>query len=309
MIRRLLILGIGAAGVLLPLLAAPTAAAADETGGALISLDGTTFSETAGGALFRDGLVLVPGSSVTGTFWVKNDSDRLADLHISVADASSSSTTLMDSLTMQAATSANPAGATVTLADAAACTTLLSGERLDAQTVTPVLVTLRMDQSVGNDDQGSTADARIVVSLADPSAPRRQPDCAEGGSIPITRPVPQPDRGTGSGSDTTLDPGNSVGGPGSVEGGPATDSPAPTETPVPAPASGTPPVPVAPTVPTGSPLPLPLLGTGGLALGAVAFLLAKRLRKPAVRRQAEEPASSDPLADLGFRTTQPTPHP
>jgi hypothetical protein len=276
--RRLTLVGAAAFGALLPLLAAAPATAA-ETGAALISLDGTSFERAPQGGIFPDRLAMVPGGTATGTFYVKNDSERTARLRISVSEASSASGTFLDALSLRTVTPGTPDGAAVRLSGQSACIPLLSGELLPSQQVTAVHITLAMDSAAGNVDQGSAGEAALVVSLSDPVAPDSANDCTDGGGIPLL-PSPAP-RDDGPMSDTT-------------DMVPAIDSPQPTaaaesdgaephETGVATPAAETPPTAGAlPLSPTGSPLPLPWLGTGGLLLGAAAYLFMRSRRRRAV---------------------------
>jgi hypothetical protein len=275
--RRLILVGATAIAVGAPFLAAPLAAAADSTGSALISLDGTSFSRAPQGSIFSGAVVLVPGSTTTGTFYVKNDSDRAADLRIAVAGASSSSTTLLDELTVEAATPSTPEGTPVPLSPDSACISLLSGQVLGSQDITTVRITLTMDAEAGNPDQGAAAAADLLVSLTDPAAPESaEYDCTEGGGIPlIPAPSPSPDVPV---SETT-------------EPVAPIDVDQPTEAAEPdghdttptgggAPAAETPPT--AGAIPSSeSGIPIPWLGTGALVLGAAAYLAMRFRRRSA----------------------------
>ncbi|MFC0682302.1 hypothetical protein ACFFGH_31110 [Lysobacter korlensis] len=254
--------------------AAPTAAA--DQGGAQVSLDGVTWSESPSGSLFPAGAALVPGSSQTGTFWVRNASDRSAHLRISVSDASSRSIALLESLTLRATTPATAATAAVPLAASTTCTPLLSGEPLPAETFTRVTITLAMSEHAGNSGQASTAQAALSVTLADPDAPEPAAECAPGGGIPLTPPPGSPeeqDRGTdghgdrsavaiGDGATPALAPAvpaDRDSAPGNaVPGGPTAESP---------PGAAAP-----PAISSGSAVLFPWLAAATAMLGAGIFL-------------------------------------
>jgi hypothetical protein len=269
--RRLAILTAVTLGAVLPLLAAPAAASADEAGAALVSLDGSSFERSLQSGIFPAGTMLVPGGTATGTFYVKNDSERAADLRISVAGASSASATFLDELSLQAGTPATPDSAPVPLSSDGTCIPLLSGEPIRSQDVTAVRITLTMDVDATDLDQGAAADAALVVSLTDPAAPDSAgSDCTDGGGIPLLPSPDRPDR-------DTADPAAVVAPqPTAAASGENEES---DETGVATPAAETPPTAGAlPPVPAESPVPLTWLGTGGLVLGAVGYLVL-RLRK------------------------------
>jgi hypothetical protein len=280
--RRLVLIGAAALGALIPLLAVPSAASADDAGSALISLDGSSFSRAPQGGILPAGTQLVPGGTATGTFWVKNDSERTAALKISVADASSASATFLESLSLEAVTLVTPDGTPVPLSSGTACIPLLSGELLGSRQVTAVRITLAMDADASNADQGSDATAALVASLADPAVPESGADgCADGGGIPLL-PEPGPEPSPEPPASETTDPTPAITAPQpTAAAGPETTDPNETgETP---PAAETPPTAGAlPPVPSATGLPVPLLGAAGLALGAGAFLLA-RMRRRRVR--------------------------
>jgi hypothetical protein len=273
--RRLTLVGAAAFGALLPLLAAAPATAA-ETGAALISLDGTSFERAPQGGIFPDRLAMVPGGTATGTFYVRNDSDRAARLRISVADASSASATFLDALSLQTVTPATPDGPAVRLSSDSDCIPLLSGELLPGRQVTAVHITLAMDSAAGNTDQGSAGHAGLVVSLSDPGAPDTAEDCTDDGIPLLPGPAPRDDRPM---SDTT-DMVPAFDGPQPTAAA-ESDGAEPNQTGVATPAAETPPTAGAlPLTPAGSLLPLPWLGTGGLLLGVAAYLFLRVRRRP-----------------------------
>jgi hypothetical protein len=274
--RRFALAAAATLGVLVPLLALPTTAAADdETGSALISLDGSAFSRAPNGSIFPDGVVLVPGATTTGTFYVKNDSGRAADLRISVAGASSASATLIDALTLEAATPETPNGTPVPLSSDGNCIPLLSGELLHSQASTAVRITLALDELAGNPDQGMDADAQLVVALTDPGVPSADYDCTDGGGIPLTpAPAPAAQHPVDTPVSETTDPVPALNARQPTAA--ATDHADTPQTGVATPAAETPPTAGAlPLSPADSPIPLPWLGIAGLLLGVGAFVATK----------------------------------
>jgi hypothetical protein len=173
----------------------PGAAAAAEDSAVLISLDGVSFSSTPEGAIFDAGVVLVPGSNVTGTFHVRNNSARVADLRISVMNTTSADVTFIENLTLLASTRVTQDTDAVQLQQGETCTPLLRGELLQPGADAEVSITLAMTESVDNAHQGSTADTELMVALADPGTPTTAlADCIQGGGIPLTRDPLQPVR-------------------------------------------------------------------------------------------------------------------
>jgi hypothetical protein len=270
-------MGAATLGALVPMLAVPAAVAADAPGAALISLDGTSFERSLQGGIFPSGTVLVPGGTVTGTFYVKNDSDRAADLRISVAGASSASATFIDALTLQAATPASPDAAPVPLSSDTDCISLFSGELLRSNQVTAVQITLAMDADADNNDQGADAAAALVVALTDPTAPdSAEYGCTDGGGIPLL-PGPDAEPLPERPMSETTDPIPAVNAPQPTVPADRGET-EPEKTGVATPAVDAPPTAGALPLPTESPLPLTWLGTAGLALGMAGYLVL-RLRK------------------------------
>jgi hypothetical protein len=211
--------------------------------------------------------------------WVRNDSDRAADLRISVSDTTASNAAFIEHLTLQALTPQTTDSDPVPLEHGATCTPLLEGELMRPGTVTEVSITLAMRDAVDNAHQGASADTTLMVSLSEPGAPSTAADCTPGGGIPLT---PDPDKPADpdkpSGSDSTDDSTGSggSGGSGGRDGGD-------TERPSVGSADGT----AAPTAPDGaaappslgtdSPVLFPWMGVGAAVLaGGVIFGLRQR---------------------------------
>jgi hypothetical protein len=177
-------------GILAPLGGAlAPAAAADEYVNALaISFDGVSFSESPEGSLFPADVALVPGSSVSTTVFLRNESDRAGEFQLAISGATASQASFLESLSMRASTAANPTGAAVPLTAGDQCSPLLAGEALPAGATAAVTITLLMDESVGNAEQRSTAGTDLHVSLREPGSPDLA-GCEPGTGIPV---LPEP---------------------------------------------------------------------------------------------------------------------
>ena len=263
---------VGIAGAV-TLASAPTCAAAMEDGAALVSLDGVTYSPAPSGSIFSGAVTMIPGSSYTGTIHVRNDSDRAAELRISVSDTTSANAAFIENLSLRAVTPVSPEALPVDLEHGAPCTPLLQGELMPPRTVTEVSITLAMRDSVDNAHQGATANTALSVSLSEPGAPSSAADCTPGGGIPLT---PDPERpagenggenpgsegdpiesGSGSGGGSAGGTWRPSGGSGDEDGNgtprTAPDTPVGTAAP--------------PSIGAGSPVLFPWMGVGAVVLG------------------------------------------
>ena len=192
MIARL----VGSAALLVLALGVPVAAsaapasAAEEKPGALLSLDGSSFSAAPQGAIFPNGVLLVPGSSETATIWVKNVSGGPAHLGLALAGATATNAEFIQALTLEAAVDGAPTGAPVSLASPDACTPLLAGETLADGETAKVALRLAMSEAAGNGGQDASAGADLAVSLTDASAGVAMPVDCTAVSTPILPSTP-----------------------------------------------------------------------------------------------------------------------
>jgi hypothetical protein len=278
--RPAVILAAAASAMALSVAPFASPATADEAGGTLISLDGLSYSEAPSGSIFPAGVVMVPGASATGSFFVRNDSDRAADLRISVSDTTSGSATFIESLTLKAETHVTSNARPVALESGGTCTPLLSGELLASGATTEVAITLAMLDSLGNADQGSSADTTLMVSLRDPDAPESATtDCVPGGGIPLTPDPVHPGKpGTtaetvgGSGAAPSPD-GNDTD---DASGSPQTDGDDATASPDTPTSAASPPI-----LGGGQPVLFPWMGLGTIVLGAGLFLGIRHRKRQA----------------------------
>ncbi|TXK17069.1 hypothetical protein [Homoserinibacter sp. GY 40078] len=159
-----------AALVVVPALGAAAPASADVQPIAL-SADGSTFVDDLGTALFG-GAKIVPGASVTRTFWVKNRTAEPGHLAVAVQGVGSADPELLARLTVSADADGTP-GSDVALADVDPCATLVSGVTLAGSGAMQVDVVLALGDLAGLDAQGSlgTFDLRVTLTSTDVDAP------------------------------------------------------------------------------------------------------------------------------------------
>ncbi|BDZ46063.1 hypothetical protein [Naasia aerilata] len=276
---------VSAVGIALALAAqASPASAAEEPAGALISLDGSTFSPTPAGSLFPTGVVLIPGGTADATFWVRNSSAAPADLRIAIADVTATASAFIESLTLQAATPTTPAGDAVPLSGGD-CTPVLTGEILPAGATTQVHIVLAMSPDSDNAGQGATADARLAVSLSETTGGTSlPPNCDTTTGTPTTTGSTT----TGGTSEGTADAATDDEGQDTADAEVAilaSPSSGAASAPAPSPAaSEDAPAFTLPTLPfAGQPAMLPglLAGLGILAAAAAAFVLVLKRKRNA----------------------------
>jgi hypothetical protein len=178
--------------------AQPASAATDPIG---LSYNGVTFTPTLATALFSD-VSVVPGSTVTRSFWVKNQESSTGNLALAVSGVSSADDDLLEHLTI-AADLGDGAGTAIGFSDVGTCATLLSGIPLPAGATTRIYVSLDLAPAVGGvQAQGAIGAFDLMVRLT--SDVVQAPDGC--GALPPAPPVTTPG-GPGGGSSTTAPPG------------------------------------------------------------------------------------------------------
>jgi hypothetical protein len=269
-----------AVGIALALAAqASPASAAEQPAAALISLDGMNFSATPQGSLFPAGVVLIPGGTADATIWVRNSSGAPADLRIAVSDATTTAAAFVESLTLQAATPATPAGTPVPLSSDD-CTPVLSGEVIAAGETTQVHIVLAMSPDSDNAGQGASAGAKLAVSLSEVTGGvSLPPNCEATTGVPV---MPSGGDAAGASADNSAANGadgevaDTSAGPAPAVGDIAGD---------PAPSAGQQHQGLAlPTLPFGGQramMPGILAGLAALAAGVAAFVLVLRKKRRA----------------------------
>jgi hypothetical protein len=214
MFRRLAAVGLAALVVLGTLLSASPAAAS--TPGVELSSDGVHYSATYSGSLFASAALMVPQSTQTGEFWVRNASSEPAYLRISLSGLTGGGTAFSHALTVSASTTGG-AGTPVALDAAAPCYVLTQGQLLNPGASVKVTAQLSMADLTGLTGQHATTGFDVIVGLS---------DAAYGSVPPTTCPshsgiVPGTSGGAGTGA-TTGNTGHQTSGGSGV--GPATEN-------------------------------------------------------------------------------------
>jgi hypothetical protein len=189
-----LVLAIGAVfGTAIPAHAAPKPIG--------LSTDGVTFTDTIPSSVFG-GALIVPGKTVTRSFWVKNRAADAGNLAIALADVTGTDSAFLGALSLQV-TAGSTSGASVVFATANPCRSLVSGVTLASGAVVRIDATLTLAPSLsGITSQGSIGgfDLPVTLTSTDVTAPDGC-SAANGG-------------GTGGGSGSTGGGSGSTGGAG-----------------------------------------------------------------------------------------------
>jgi hypothetical protein len=150
---------------------APIVTAAAPTQVVQFSTDGIHWSDSYTNQLFQ-GVLLVPGSSATRAFYVRNGATEAAILRVTLADVTTTSIPLASAMSISSSTTGAP-GATVPVSLAQPCYTLSQGLRLASGD------SIRLDNTVSlgdlNGTVGQTASVwfaiRVSFSSTDAAAP------------------------------------------------------------------------------------------------------------------------------------------
>lgn len=225
----------------------------------LVSNDGVHFAPTLTDNLFLGADHLIPGGSVTETFWVKNPTAAAAAMRISATEVHSSNPAYAALLTLSTWDSGSGETAEQDLGAVEGCDILVPSQQVGAGETVKVTLALTLDSAVtGTTGQGETADVGVRVAMRDAAVGAFPPSaCGDGGIIlpPTTKPDPDPT---------------------------ATPTPKPTT----APSSTTTPAPAAvgtkkDLAGTGADANTPLLIGGALLLGGGMFFVVRRFRRGA----------------------------
>jgi hypothetical protein len=147
----------------LPLMTASPAAAT--TSGVQLSDDGVHFSSTYSGSLFESTAMMVPMSSQTARFWVKNATAEPAYLRVSLGGVGGGGTAFSGALTVAARTPSS-SGSAVGIDAAAPCHVLTQGQVLAPGGTIRVDVTLALGDLDGASGQFSQVDFDILAGLS-----------------------------------------------------------------------------------------------------------------------------------------------
>jgi len=204
-------IGAGALLVTSPLAAAPAAAAGHDI---LLSQDGTTWTTSLSRNVFDTSRMMVPGDSLQGSFYVKNDRDVPAYLRVGLSALSVTDWTLAQALSLTTI-GTGPSGASGTAAGFAGpgvvCSDLLQREDpLPPGGVVLVSADLLFRASTsGTTAQGEIAQIAFVVELSDVDLNAvNQPLCTNTARIGPPDPTLVPTPGV------TVTPGGGSGGTG-----------------------------------------------------------------------------------------------
>jgi hypothetical protein len=129
-----------------------------------LSTDGITFTDTMSSSVFG-GALIVPGKTVTRSFWVKNQAADTGNLAIALADVTGTDSTFLGALSLQL-TAGSTAGPSVVFATANPCRSLISGVALASGAVVRIDATLTLAASLsGITSQGSIGGFDLPVTL------------------------------------------------------------------------------------------------------------------------------------------------
>ena len=186
---------VGAVAAVISLAGAPGAYAANDF--LEFSLDGTRYSSSVAGPLFREGLIYVPGASSDATIWIRNNSGEPARLS-SGAVMVRSDPQLNQQLGLTAGPASAPAaraalGAEGSCTDVSRAWDLGPGEELELRLV------MDLSSDAGNDTMNRSADLDVLFLLeSKDAAPRPACDAVIAGSGQPPAETGEPPAGPGS---------------------------------------------------------------------------------------------------------------
>ncbi|MEO8263171.1 MAG: hypothetical protein ABI566_11445 [Pseudolysinimonas sp.] len=141
--------------------AAPAQAAPKPIG---LSTDGVTYTDSLSTSLFA-GALIVPGKTVTRSFWVKNRAADPGNLAVALQDVTGTDGVFLTALSLQA-TGGAAVGPTVAFTSAAPCRSLISGIALASNATVRVDVTIALSSSLSNvTSQSSIGGFKLPVTL------------------------------------------------------------------------------------------------------------------------------------------------
>ena len=144
---------------------APSAAADDQY--LQLSLDGSNFGSTAAGAVFDRGLRYIPGSTSTGTLWVRNAGPEQAQLTVAAVTAAMDAE-LAGSLVLERAVDGLSLSGRQPLGQAGTCLDLGIDERLEPGEAVKLSFTAGLVLEAGNQTRNKRAefDIRLLLDSA-----------------------------------------------------------------------------------------------------------------------------------------------
>jgi hypothetical protein len=135
-----------------------------------LSADGITFADDLPASVFA-GAVIIPGTSVTRTFWIRNNAADSGNVAVALSGVSSADSTFVSALSLQLTAGTTP-GPSVALASANPCASLASGIALASGAVIRVDATLTLSTSLANvTSQNSVGGFTLPVTLTSTDVP------------------------------------------------------------------------------------------------------------------------------------------
>lgn len=194
-----------AASVLFPVsvMAAPAVSASEQEQPLQFSMDGVSFGPTLTRPVLESVEPIVPGGSIQGPVWVRNNTGDDAVLSVS-ALAGSVAVALEQELRVLASTD-RWTGATNALGTSGTCTNLAVGLPLEAGETTRLALTLHFDADAPNETMRQTAEFALRFRMQDARGAEPTGACADpsavvipgvGSTTPVDRQVAQPSHGT-----------------------------------------------------------------------------------------------------------------
>ncbi|WP_233570300.1 hypothetical protein [Frigoribacterium sp. PhB24] len=163
-------------------LTAPTPAAAATAPRLMVSDDGEHWQGRLDSALFGDDLRLVPGSSTTGTFWVKNLSSEPATLTARLVDVTTSSPAFAEAVTVSSRSDLDVGDLPPVTLAGDGCTRVLAPLRLAAGSEAPVTVSVALAESAADGTAGQTLDFGVLVTLTGLTGATAPTGCSPAGT-------------------------------------------------------------------------------------------------------------------------------
>ncbi len=173
-----------------------SASAASAAGVVEVSTDGSTWSSSLSSPLFTTTPQLVPMTSQSATFWVRNSAADAAYLRLTVENLNWTGSHYASALSV-AASVPGTAGTPLELASASGCAVLLDGILLGAGQAVKVTATLALGNLNGTMGQSGTAGMDIGVLLEQATSAAPTAGCNPAVTPPTTVVVlPAPHTGT-----------------------------------------------------------------------------------------------------------------
>jgi hypothetical protein len=135
-----------------------------------LSADGVTYADDLPASVFA-GALIVPGKTVTRSFWVKNRAADPGNLAVALQDVSGMDGAFIAALSLQA-TGGSTAGPTVPFTSATPCRSLVSGIVLASGAAVRVDVTIALSSSLTDlTSQSSVGGFKLPVTLTSTDVP------------------------------------------------------------------------------------------------------------------------------------------